>query len=143
MAAGYLAKTPFARDSTLAAAADFLAARFSPERVKGSAWATNAAYFHCFSLVRHEQSDGILQWCGRELERGYRTQQYDAIQTARVFVLCRARALPGSRLSAAELVTRIGAEQLEDGSFAAALGAVARERVACTLDAAAALARLA
>jgi len=142
MAAGYLAKTPFVRRSVLAAAADYLAARWQPERVKGDDWEMNAAYFHCFALVLHEQADAILQWCGRELERGLRTGAYDAVQTARVFVLCRAHALPGARLTAAELVARILGEQRDDGGFAAA-GDTARARVARTLDALVALARLA
>jgi hypothetical protein len=143
MIAGYLAKTPFVRQSTLAAAADYLAARWSPDRVKGAAWAANAAYFHCFALVRHEQADAILQWCGRELERGYRTGVYDAIRTARVFALCKAHALPGSRLEAAELVARILDEQMDDGGYALRGDSSSRARVSHTLDALAALERLA
>ena len=143
MIAGYLAKTPFVRQSTLAAAADYLAARWTPDRVKGSAWAANAAYFHCFALVRHEQADAILQWCGRELERGYRTGVYDAIRTARVFVLCKAHALPGSRLEAAELVSRILDEQMDDGGYALRGDSSPRARVSHTLDAMTALDRLA
>jgi len=143
MVAGYLAKTPFVRRSALAAAADTLAARWQPERVKGDDWEMNAAYFHCFALVLHEQADAILQWCGRELERGFRTGAYDAVQTARVFVLCKARALPGARLAAAELVARIVGEQRDDGGFAAADDDTPRARVARTLDALVALERLA
>jgi len=142
MAAGYLAKTPFVRRSVLAAAADYLAARWQPERVKGDDWEMNAAYFHCFALVLHEQADAILQWCGRELDRGLRTGAYDAVQTARVFVLCRARALPGARLTASELVARILDEQRDDGGFAAESD-TARVRVARTRDALVALDRLA
>jgi len=143
MIAGYLAKTPFVRQSTLASAADYLAARWSPDRVKGSAWGANAAYFHCFALVRHEQADAILQWCGRELERGFRTGVYDAVRTARVFALCKAHALPGSRLAAAELVTRILDEQMDDGGYASPGDSSRRGRVSHTLDALAALERLA
>jgi hypothetical protein len=142
MIAGYLAKTPFVRQSTLDSAADHLAARWSPDRVKGSAWGANAAYFHCFALVRHEQADAILQWCGRELERGFRTGVYDAVRTARVFALCKAHALPGSRLAAAELVARILDEQMDDGGYASPAGSSRRARVFHTLDALAALERL-
>ena len=142
MIAGYLAKTPFIRQSTLSSAADYLAARWSPDRVKGSAWGASAAYFHCFALVRHEQADAILQWCGRELERGFRTGVYDAVRTARVFALCKAHALPGSRLAVAELVARILDEQMDDGGYASPAGSSRRARVFHTLDALAALERL-
>jgi hypothetical protein len=142
MITGYLAKTPFVRQSTLASAADYLAARWSPDRVKGSAWEANAAYFHCFALVRHEQADAILQWCGRELERGFRTGVYDAVRTARVFALCKAHALPGSRLSAAELVAQILHEQMDDGSYAVPGDSSQRARVSHTLDALAVLGSL-
>jgi hypothetical protein len=143
MIAGYLAKAPFVRQSVLASAADYLAARWDPDRVKGAAWGANAAYFHCFALVDHEQSDAILQWCGRELERGFLTGLYDAVRTARVFVLCKAHALPGSRLAAAELVARILDEQRDDGSYAASEDSSRRARIARTLDALVALERLA
>jgi len=143
MIVGYLAKTPFVRQSTLTSAADYLAARWNPDRVKGSAWEATAAYFHCFALVRHEQADAILQWCGRELERGFRTSVYDAVRTARVFALCRAHALPGSRLVAAELVARILDEQMDDGGYASPGDSSPRARVSHTLDALAALEHLA
>ncbi len=139
MIAGYLAKTPFVRQSTLASAADYLAGRWSPDLVKGSAWEANAAYFHCFALVRHEQADAILQWCGRELERGFRAGVYDAVRTARVFALCKAHALPGSRLAVAELVARILDEQMDDGGYALPGDSSRRARVSHTLDALAAL----
>jgi hypothetical protein len=139
MIAGYLAKTPFVRQSTLASAADYLAARWSPDRVKGSAWGANAAYFHCFALVRHGQADAILQWCGRELERGFRTGVYDAVRTARVFALCKAHALPGSGLAAADLVARILDEQMDDGGYAAPVDFSRGARVSHTLDALAVL----
>jgi hypothetical protein len=143
MIAGYLAKTPFIRQSTLASAADYLAARWTPDRVKGSAWEANVAYFHCFALVRHEQADAILQWCGRELERGFRTGVYDAVRTARVFALCKAHALPGSRLETTELVARILDEQMDDGGYALPEDPSHRARVSHTLDALTVLERLA
>jgi len=143
MVAGYLAKTPFVRQSVLASAADYLAARWNPDRVKGSAWGANAAYFHCFALVRHEQADAILQWCGRELERGFVTGIYDAVRTARVFALCKAHALPGSRLAAAQLVARILDDQMDDGGYAPSEDVSGRARVFQTLDAMVGLERLA
>ena len=60
MLAGHLAKSPFVRQSTLEAAADYLAARWDPSLVKGSAWGATAAYLHCFALVRHDDADAIL-----------------------------------------------------------------------------------
>ncbi len=143
MIAGYLAKTPFVRQSTLASAADYLAARWSPDRVKGSAWEANLAYLHCFALVRHEQADAILQWCGRELERGFLTGVYDAVRTARVFALCKAHALPGSRLAVAELVARVLDEQMGDGGYLSPGDSSPCARVSHTLDALAALENLA
>jgi len=143
MIAGYLAKTPFVRQSTLASAADFLAARWNPDRVKGSAWEATAAYFHCFALVRHEQADAILQWCGRELERGFLTGVYDGVRTARVFALCKAHALPGSRLAVAELIARILDEQMDDGGYLPPADFSPCARVSHTLDALAVLENLA
>jgi len=143
MIAGYLAKTPFVRQSTLASAADHLAALWAPDRVKGDAWAVNAAYFHCFALVRHDRADAILQWCGRELERGFLTGVYDAVQTARVFALCDAHALPGSRLAAAELLARMLGEQRDDGGYVLRGDTARSARVSHTLDALVALGQLA
>ncbi len=143
MIAGYLAKTPFVRQSTLASAADYLAARFDPDRVKGCAWEVNAAYSHCFALVRHERADAILQWCGRELERGFHSGVYDAVWTARVLVLCKARAMPGARLEAAELVERMLKEQADDGGYTPPGAGTPGVRVAHTLDALVGLERLA
>jgi len=117
MLAGYLAKTPFVRERALRSAADYMAERWSPDRVKGDAWEVTAAYCHCFSLVRHESADAILQWCGRELQRGLVTGVYDAVRTARVYVWCRALALPGAPIRREELLERLVGEQSADGSF--------------------------
>jgi hypothetical protein len=119
MLAGHLAKTRFARPETLAAAGVFLAAHWSPQRVKGSRWHDLVAYAHAFANIDHEAADEILQWCGRELERGFRTRAFDAVQTARVLVCCDAHSLPGARLDAAELVQALLAEQTDDGSWPA------------------------
>lgn len=139
MIAGHLAKTPFARDTSLAGAADHLAAAWNPARVEESAWSYIAAFSHCFALVRHEAADDILPWCGRGLERGYRIGGYDAVRTARVFALCRAHALPGAGLGRAELALKLLAEQQPDGGFTPQGDASKRARVAHTLDALVAL----
>ena len=142
MLGGYLAKTRFARLETLQAAGDFLAARWSPDLVQGFQWGNIAAYAHLFANFAHERSDEILQWCGRELERGYRTRAFDAVRTARVLVLCDAHVLPGAWLGAQELVAALRAEQAADGSWQPSAGAAPPARVAHTLDGLVALLRL-
>jgi hypothetical protein len=142
MVAGHLAKTPFVRHTSLAAAADHLFALWDPDRLKGSAWAATAAYSHCFALVRHNESDAILQWCGRELDRGFRTGMYDAVRVSRVLGWCRAHGLPGAKLGRAELVECLLAEQDEDGGFTPGTDVAPRRRVAHTVDALAGLVRL-
>jgi hypothetical protein len=141
--AGTLGKTRWARPGTLAAAAGFLAARWSPDRLRQDAGRTLAAYAHCFAHVDHDLADEALQWCGRELERGYRQGRFDAVRTARVFVGCEARALPGARLAAAELVEAILGGQAEDGGWPTPGDDDRRARAVRTLDALVALVRLA
>jgi len=143
MLAGYLAKTRFARPATLEAAGDRLAALFSPDRVRG-AFESLAAFAHFFANADHEQSDPVLQWCGRELERGFRRGDFGALQAARVFALCHAHALPGARLTRVELLEALAAAQAPDGGFEPTPrgGADDAPRVEATLQALAALARL-
>ena len=135
MIADFLAKTHFVRQRTLDAAADHLATGWDPDRVKGDAWESTAAYFHCFSLIQHEASDAILQWCGRELQRGLVTGVYDAVRTTRVFVWCRAHALPGAPMGKEELLERLVGEQCDDGGFRCRDGDAMPARVAHTFDA--------
>jgi hypothetical protein len=113
--------------------------RFAPERVQGLAWGPLAAYAATFANVAHESSDAILQWCGRELERGFRSGAFGAARTARVLLDCDAPSLPGARLSFAEIVEGLLREQASDGGWPAAAGA---SPVATTLDALAALSRI-
>jgi hypothetical protein len=129
---GYLARSPYVRPEVLDAVGDALAARFTPDLLEGFRWDNLAAYAHFFANAPHEASDGILQWCGRELERGFRTRQFDALRTARVLCLCDAHALPGARVDAAELVLALLTEQGPDGSFGPP-GASGEERVENTL----------
>jgi hypothetical protein len=137
---GLLARTACVRDAVLDAGADWLAARFSPERVQGFAWGPLAAYAAAFSSVAHEGADAILQWCGRELERGFRAGAFDGVATARVLLDCDAPSLPGARLAAQEVVVSILGAQEGDGGFAP--GAGGPDRVARSLDALAAFLRL-
>jgi len=114
---GILARSPFARPELLDAAGSFLARHFSPDLLQGAQWESIAAYALYFSNALHEASDEILQWCGRELERGFRSRAFDALRTARVLVLCDAHALPGARLSREELLLDLFGLQAPDGSF--------------------------
>lgn len=140
--AGVLARTPCARSRTLDAAADWLAARFAPERVQGFAIRALGAYAATFANIPHESSDAILQWCGRELERGFRAGAFDAVRTARVLVDCDAPSLPGARLAAGDVVAALLSEQAPDGGWPPQ-GGERPCRIARTLDALAGLARLA
>lgn len=134
MLAGYLAKSPFARPSLLEAAGNFLALHFAPERVQGFQWDNLVGYAHFFANAAHERADEVLQWCGRELERGFRAGAFDAVRTARTLAWCDAHSLPGARLQRDELLTALGSEQAADGGFGLPVAPTA-ERVAATLDA--------
>jgi hypothetical protein len=141
--AGQLAKTRFARPETLDAAGAFLSERWGPDRVQGSRWQGIAAFACYFANAPHEQGDAVLQWCGRELERGFRTRAFDAVSTARVLLHCDASGLPGGRFEPGELVVALLTEQQEDGSWPVASHAGAGDPVERTLDALLALLRLA
>lgn len=115
--AGMLAKTPFARPSVLRRAEAFLAERWSVERVQGPSYEPILAYTHLLTQVPSERADEILQWCGRELERGLRLRAFSPLATARVFLRARVKGLPGAQIEASELVTGLITEQREDGSW--------------------------
>ena len=141
MLAAYLARSLRARPALLDAASGHVASAWAPEHVGGEAWWPLAAFAHLFANRPHELSDAALQWCGRELERGYRSGTHDALRVARVLTLCEVDALPGSRIEAGELVEPLLGRQGPDGSFgSSAAGGAA---VAATLDAALAIVRLA
>ena len=131
------------RRRLLERAADYLADRFTPERVGGFAWRPLAAYTPLFSNLEHERSDEVLQWCGRELERGFRARRLDAVQTSRVWVDCGAASLPGAKVSAGEIVLALLAEQAGDGSWPVPGGGDSGARVSHALDGLTALVRLA
>lgn len=141
LVAGLLARTRFARPAALLAAGRLVAASWAPERVQGGSAAAIAAYACFFANFDHELGDAALQWCGRELERGFRTGAIDALAAGRVFALCDAQALPGARLGADEVALSLAAAQAGDGGFAPAAADVAT-RVEATLAALAALRRL-
>ena len=141
--AGILAKTRWVRPRVLAAAGDFLAERWSPDRVQRFDWWALAAHANFFANAEHELADEALQWCGRELERGYRQGRFDAIRIARVFATCDARALPGARIEARELAAAIRAAQAEDGGWPPPGDDPSVSRVVHSFDALVALVRLA
>jgi hypothetical protein len=143
MLAGQLAKTRFVRPETLDAAGAFLAELWDPDRVQGFRWQGIAAYACYFANAPHEQGDSVLQWCGRELERGFRTRAFDAVSTVRVLLHCDASGLPGGRFEPGELVVALLTEQQIDGSWPVASHAGAGDPVERTLDALLALLRLA
>ena len=136
---GLLAKTPHARASALRRAEGFLAQHWSVERVQGPRYAPILAYVHALAHLPSEVADEALQWCGRELERGFRTHAFGPVEVARVFLRARARALPGCAIEAGELVVTLLAAQAPDGSFSAEPGAA---RLDATLEAVEALLRL-
>jgi hypothetical protein len=114
---GVLARTPFARASTLAAGEAWLRARWCVERVQGPAYGPILSYFRALANVPSEIADEALQWCGRELERGFRSGVFSAADVARVFLRCGARALPGTRIEAREVVAALLASQDAEGGF--------------------------
>ncbi|MDJ0851167.1 MAG: hypothetical protein QNK04_22570 [Myxococcota bacterium] len=116
---GLLARVPTVRRSFLEAAADWLAGRFGPESVQNFQWLPLAGYAAAFANLPHDSADGILQWCGRELERGFRTEHFDAVLTARVLLWCDAPSLPGARLSGDEVARALVAQQEDDGGWPA------------------------
>ena len=142
MIGGHLAKTRWARSEVINGAADFLARHWTPDRVQGGSWRAIAAHAHLFANTDHELADAVLQWCGRELGRGFATGLFDAAHTARVLVHCDTHALPGSALRAPDLVAALLAEQRADGGWPAWVGEGERDRVEATLDALVALIRL-
>ena len=115
--AGLLAKAACARPKPLRLAGQFLAARWGPERVQGGDFGAIAAYACFFANAGMELADEGLQWCGRELERGYRTGQLSPLQTARVLMLCDAYSLPGARLAVTDVILSLLAGQADDGGW--------------------------
>ena len=142
MLAGLLGKTRAVRPDVLAGAANFVAQRWAPERVEGGQWSAIAAFANFFTNVHHERSDEALQWCGRELERGFRTRRFEALPVARVLLTSDAAALPGSALTPPELLAALLKEQAGDGGFAELESAGVRARVEPTIDATLAILRL-
>jgi hypothetical protein len=139
--AGILGRTPAARTSLLEAAGAFLGERFTPEIVEGS-YSALCAYAHFFTNVHHDLADEALQWCGRALEKGFRSRQLDALSTLRVLLTCDAQAMPGATFDAVEMLDRLLEEQAGDGGFAELSPGGPPTRTTQTFDAMLAIVRL-
>ncbi len=111
------------RPSVLARAADYLAGRWSADRLAAGGEAAVAAWFPALSQLPDAAGDEALQWCGRELEKGVRSGRFDPLRTAGLFVACHAHALPGARLRAAEAAAALLDRQAADGSWPGGAGA--------------------
>jgi len=142
MVAGVLGRTPVSRPSLLEAAGEFLAQRFDPGAVENDGYSALLAYSHFFTNVAHELSDEALQWCGRALEKGFRSRQFDAVATLRVLLTCDAQALPGATFDVSELLERLLEEQAGDGGFAELSAGGLAVRTTQTFDAMLAIVRL-
>jgi hypothetical protein len=136
MLAGYALRTPFVRPEVVEWAGRFLTGLWAPERVEGGRLASIVAFAHFFANGgAPDLSDEALQWCGRELERGFRSHRFEAVETLRALFYCDARALPGATFDSVELLDRLLGEQAADGGFAALDPGGPPGRVAPTVDA--------
>jgi len=132
MLAGQLSKLSCGSSRTLERAEHFLASHFSPERVEASDGLGLMAYAPLCSNGSFELADEVLQWCGRALEKGFRSGLLDALAVAHTLLLCDVRALPGGRVDAQEVLLALLPAQHADGSFGSG-GSSTPERVEDTL----------
>ncbi len=142
MVAGLLGRLPVARPEGLEAAGGWLAERFSPEVVEHDGFSALCAYAHFFTNVAHDLSDEALQWCGRALEKGFRSRRLEAVATLRVLLLCDAQAMPGASFDVGELLGRVLEEQAGDGGYAELSPGGPATRTTQTFDAMLAIVRL-
>jgi hypothetical protein len=142
LVAGLLSRGSCARGNTLARAGRLLGEGWTPDRVRGGDFGMIAAYAGFFARTPHPLSDAGLQWCGRELERAFRSGRLGALQTARVLVLADAAVLPGGRLSSEDVVAALLEAQSHDGGWLGGEAPAAR-RADATIEALVALRRLA
>lgn len=138
--AGVLAKTPFAPPSALRRAEAFLAERWSVGALEAATPARIGAYAPLLANWHSPLSDEGLQWCGRELERGFRSGRFAPLAVARIFLRTRARTMPGASLEGAVVRAALLPAQGPDGSFADT--DPRRSPVDATLDAMEAILRL-
>lgn len=140
--AGLLGRTRSVRPAVLDRASEFLAGLWAPERVEGGSWGAITGFANFFTNVHHDLSDAALQWCGREIERGFRTRVFEAGLVARVLFDCDVAMLPGATLSPVELLEGLLSEQARDGGWGELEPGGLPARVEPTLDAVMAIPRL-
>ncbi|MFP6578391.1 MAG: prenyltransferase/squalene oxidase repeat-containing protein [Myxococcota bacterium] len=116
---GLLARSRSARPEGLLRLSDFIAERWNPARVEGGETASLAGHASFFSNFQQEKSDEVLQWCGRELERGFRTRRLETATLLGILVRCDVGMLPAATLAPAELLERLLEEQSSDGGWGA------------------------
>ena len=142
MVAGMLGRTPVSKADALERAGEFVVAHFSPDAVEHDGYSALMACSLFFTNVGHDRSDELLQWCGRALEKGFRSGRIDAVATMRVLLSCDAQAMPGATFDAVELLDRVLTEQAGDGGFAELSLAGPAGRTTQTFDAMLAIVRL-
>ena len=142
MIAGILGRTPVSKTSHLEAAGAFLATRFTPDAVEHGGYSALLAYAHFYTNVPDEEADESLQWCGRALEKGFRSHALEAVATVRVLLTCDAQAMPGATFDVVELLERLLEEQAGDGGFAELSLDGPASRTTQTFDAMMAIVRL-
>lgn len=142
MIAGMLGRTPVSKADGLERAGEFVVAHFSPDAVEHDGYPALMACSIFFTNVGHERSDELLQWCGRALEKGFRSGRIDAVATMRVLLSCDAQAMPGATFDVVELLDRVLGEQAGDGGFAELSLTGPAGRTTQTFDAMLAIVRL-
>lgn len=142
MVAGMLGRTPVSKTHGLERAGEFVVAHFSPDAVEHEGYPALMACSLFFTNVGHERSDELLQWCGRALEKGFRSGRIDAVATMRVLLSCDAQAMPGATFDVVELLDRLLGEQAGDGGFAELSLTGPAGRTTQTFDAMLAIVRL-
>lgn len=135
LCAGSLGRSHYSRPEVLLAAGDWLLERWSPEQIEGGQFGELAAFSIYYSNVPDDNSDDALQWCGRELEKGFRSQALEALAVMQVLSACQVGSLPGASFAPEELLERLLEEQAADGGFDALCPDGIAARVGPTIDA--------
>ena len=135
LAAGSLGRSRYSRPEVLRAAGDWLGERFDPDRVEQGHQAERTAFAMYYANAPDDLADEALQWCGRELERGFRSHALEALAVMQVLLVCQVGSLPGASFAPEELLERLLSEQAGDGGFDALAADGAPARVASTIDA--------
>ena len=142
MIAGILGRTPVSRTSHLEAAGRFLSERFDPELVEHDGYSALLGFAHYYTNVAHDDADEFLQWCGRALEKGFRSRTLETVATVRVLLTCDAQAMPGATFEVVEILDQLMEEQAGDGGFAELSLDGPASRTSQTFDAMLAIVRL-